>query len=417
MRDNNYIHQEPNSDNKSQYILQSEDEYINTVKINNMETRLSMSQLENSSTLNTKKEWQEIKDNEFRTFDLTEVINKYGSYPELLQLILSSKVEEDRRKTEEAKLRQKELDYYLLSKDLTPQNYYWNSSITSCLSTLKHEEPQKQMKRKRGEEEVQLYREESSIFAAASSHLSSSIQQISLSDETQNGTNQILTSLSAELNHNKTISSPTAILELQSLNNSITSNSNDNNKPIPEDILPPIGITTQAYSPSNDEKAETVSNNKSVRSYSTLDSFEASIMETLPINNRLNTLNYSSSECVGKSFNNKSVLLAQKHDVDISLKMTDKNLYEDENKSLLNTMSRKVPIPPNNRSNNKQHISLNSSPIRQSRRRKEMQAITMIIETKEFPYDDKHAWKNNGNTVHKKTAQRNSTNLCLYLSR
>lgn len=33
-----------------------------------------------------------------------------------MQLVLSSKVEEDKRKTEEAKLKQKELEYLIISK-------------------------------------------------------------------------------------------------------------------------------------------------------------------------------------------------------------------------------------------------------------------------------------------------------------
>jgi hypothetical protein len=37
------------------------------------------------------------------------------------------------------------------------------------------------------------------------------------------------------------------------------------------------------------------------------------------------------------------------------------------------------------------------------RRKREMQAITTIIETKGFPYNDDYLWKNNGNTIHKKT--------------
>jgi len=37
------------------------------------------------------------------------------------------------------------------------------------------------------------------------------------------------------------------------------------------------------------------------------------------------------------------------------------------------------------------------------RRRREMQAITKIVETREFPYIDNYFWKNNGNTVQKKT--------------
>lgn len=44
-----------------------------------------------------------------------------------------------------------------------------------------------------------------------------------------------------------------------------------------------------------------------------------------------------------------------------------------------------------------------SSATTTKRRRREMQAISTIIETKEFPYNDDYLWKNNGNTVHKKT--------------
>ncbi|PHZ10040.1 uncharacterized protein RHIMIDRAFT_41928 [Rhizopus microsporus ATCC 52813] len=45
--------------------------------------------------------------------DLQAVISKYQSDPELLKLILISKVEEDKRRTEEARLRSKEIDLYL----------------------------------------------------------------------------------------------------------------------------------------------------------------------------------------------------------------------------------------------------------------------------------------------------------------
>lgn len=47
------------------------------------------------------------------TCDLQEVIVYYQSQPELLRLILMSKVEEDKRRTEEAKLKAKELDVLL----------------------------------------------------------------------------------------------------------------------------------------------------------------------------------------------------------------------------------------------------------------------------------------------------------------
>ena len=61
-------------------------------------------------------------------YDLQEVIQQYQSQPELLKLILTSKVEEDKRRAEEAKLRAKELDLYLQQKPHSPR-----SSISSEL--------------------------------------------------------------------------------------------------------------------------------------------------------------------------------------------------------------------------------------------------------------------------------------------
>lgn len=58
--------------------------------------------------------------------DLQEVIIYYQSQPDLLRLILLSKVEEDKRRAEEAKLRAKELDLLLIQQQqqfnaLSPQ--------------------------------------------------------------------------------------------------------------------------------------------------------------------------------------------------------------------------------------------------------------------------------------------------------
>ncbi|KAG1462357.1 hypothetical protein G6F56_005536 [Rhizopus delemar] len=58
------------------------------------------------------------------------------------------------------------------------------------------------------------------------------------------------------------------------------------------------------------------------------------------------------------------------------------------------------PSPPN-------------EPTQLSRKRKrEIQAITTIIETKEFPYSDDYLWKNNGNTVHKKSGLKSIYYKC-----
>ncbi|KAL0085315.1 hypothetical protein J3Q64DRAFT_1743204 [Phycomyces blakesleeanus] len=47
-----------------------------------------------------------------------------------------------------------------------------------------------------------------------------------------------------------------------------------------------------------------------------------------------------------------------------------------------------------------------------SRRKREMQAVTKIVETREFPYNDNYFWKNNGNTTHKKNGCRSIYYKC-----
>ncbi|KAI8391288.1 uncharacterized protein BYT42DRAFT_556325 [Radiomyces spectabilis] len=54
-----------------------------------------------------------IHPHEATKYDLQDLVEQYKSQPELLKLILISKVEEDKRRAEEAKLRAKELDVYL----------------------------------------------------------------------------------------------------------------------------------------------------------------------------------------------------------------------------------------------------------------------------------------------------------------
>lgn len=51
------------------------------------------------------------------SFALQDVVHQFRDQPELLQLILQSKVEEDKRRAEEAKLRAKEIDLLLQQRD------------------------------------------------------------------------------------------------------------------------------------------------------------------------------------------------------------------------------------------------------------------------------------------------------------
>ncbi|CAG8547594.1 12495_t:CDS:2 [Acaulospora morrowiae] len=48
----------------------------------------------------------------------------------------------------------------------------------------------------------------------------------------------------------------------------------------------------------------------------------------------------------------------------------------------------------------------NNTPNIRKRKRREMLPVTMIIETKEYPYVDDYLWKNNGNTTQRKTGNK-----------
>ena len=62
-------------------------------------------------------------------------------------------------------------------------------------------------------------------------------------------------------------------------------------------------------------------------------------------------------------------------------------------------MTKPDPSPPPEPAPQQQTSQQRAPP----RRRREMQAITKIVETREYPYLDGYFWKNNGNTVQKKT--------------
>ncbi|KAI8089278.1 uncharacterized protein BX664DRAFT_332613 [Halteromyces radiatus] len=85
------------------------------------------------------------------------------------------------------------------------------------------------------------------------------------------------------------------------------------------------------------------------------------------------------------------------------------------------SMSPPCPIPEfYNNNNDKDTIQQQQQQQQQKpRKRREMQAITKLVETREYPYLDGHFWRNNGNTIQKKTGNKsvyfkcsNSTKGC-----
>ncbi|RHZ81059.1 hypothetical protein Glove_124g22 [Diversispora epigaea] len=55
---------------------------------------------------------------------------------------------------------------------------------------------------------------------------------------------------------------------------------------------------------------------------------------------------------------------------------------------------------------NEENNNNNTTSNKRKRKRREMLPVTVIIETKEFPYVDDYLWKNNGNTTQKKTGNK-----------
>ncbi|KAI8987048.1 hypothetical protein BDB01DRAFT_842463 [Pilobolus umbonatus] len=219
------------------------------------------------STLRSKNDTNQSSEN----IDLSQIISTYGSQPELLGLILSSKVEEDRRRAEEAKLRRKELDYM-------------------------------------------MHQQENRV------------------DRSENCLPPIYTDVT----------------------------------PI-EPPLPRI-THTKSYHPIQPAWSDTKSTN---------------------------TDTYLKPALSNRSSNNNLDML-------LSPSLSEQEIKTNVSSSD-NSTSYKSPSPS--------HHTPNTHRINK-RRRREMQAITTIIETKEYPYNDDYLWKNNGNTVHKKTGYKSIYYKC-----
>jgi hypothetical protein len=61
---------------------------------------------------------------------------------------------------------------------------------------------------------------------------------------------------------------------------------------------------------------------------------------------------------------------------------------------------------------NSQKDRSSSDYSRSKGKKREMHAITMIVETTDFPYHDYFTWKNNGNTIHKNSGQKSIYYKC-----
>ncbi|KAI8888627.1 hypothetical protein K501DRAFT_240197 [Backusella circina FSU 941] len=228
--------------------------------------------------------------------DLQEVIMYYQSQPDLLRLILMSKVEEDKRRAEEAKLRAKELDLLFNLHSLGPKNQLLNV-------TQFNQEP-------RRHSALEMLIDESDCNRRDSA-LGSSFDGSANSDEAEEFNNST----------NNTTNNANSMFSMSFPPQPMTSMAAPRNSLHP--LSPPYTI-----SPSLDDSP-----------------FSSQIKQ--------------------------------------------------EDQSAQSTERRYDSYFP-----------------QRPRRRREMQAITKIVETREYPYVDGFFWKNNGNTIQKKTGNKSVYYKC-----
>ncbi|KAF7727470.1 hypothetical protein EC973_007448 [Apophysomyces ossiformis] len=355
---------------------------------------------------------------------LEQMIHQYQNQPKMLELILSSKAEEDRRRTEEAKLRQRELDYLLNLKratdslpnplkpnrELDPEptaNYpSWRTlpmpaiTIQGILTQHQH-----QTERTSGPNHSSTTAEDKMMTAAATAALDS------FGSKSKRG-----------------IPSPSPRSCLGHRDSTASSRSMPETNPyfclLEEDdtggeMAGRQGAEPRGNACSSKDRRTTLSDetdrftSDSSVSFLLSPSSSCSRAENNAVPNDAVRILHPSSDQNGDT----RLDMALKFNLDgdsrlPSISCTSSGSHDAETTpSPLMTPTECKPTHTN-------------GPIwaqRQRRRqRRKMQAITMIIETREFPYNDKYLWKNNGNTVHKRSGLRsiyykcsNSTKGCL----
>ncbi|CAO3702057.1 unnamed protein product [Rhizopus stolonifer] len=245
--------------------------------------------------------------NDSTSGDLQDIIYSYQSQPELLKLILSSKLEEDKRRAEEAKLRAKELDL-LLSQQQINDNHNFDDTQHDYAHFF-----QTNLNNGFAIQPTPPISQNSSTDG----RIYSSVRRASL--------DAILSNSLLPQNHRRD----------STLESSFTADSDD--------------LDDQTFSP-----IPTSSTPVSASSLLHMESYHPMVMSSL----------------------------------------SNKSIEEDNTLSEHCRSSQRYNMPP------------------KPRRRREMQAITKIVETREYPYIDGYFWKNNGNTVQKKTGNKSVYYKC-----
>ncbi|KAI8097262.1 uncharacterized protein BX664DRAFT_347253 [Halteromyces radiatus] len=274
------------------------------------------------------------------SFNLERVIQQYATQPDLLELILSSKVEEDRRRAEEAKLKRKEIDYILQQQQKSKHN----------------DEPEKETDITFGTrtQKRRLPSPPSPSLSSTTSSTPPATLQPSLSSDWSPPPQQ---------RSNHSIEWRSSSIILPPLTSSPTSSSSSSSSFSPQ--LGPVSL------PHTDSL------------------LKPSIYPSVKSPKRLSDTSFNA--------NRKSLTI----DHEEMSSLVSHHHHQDQT----------PPSPPSEKYIDSTTSSKSTgTPIK--RRRREMQAITTIIETKEFPYNDDYLWRNNGNTIHKKTGNKSIYYKC-----
>ncbi|CAO3651190.1 unnamed protein product [Cunninghamella echinulata] len=316
--------------------------------------------LHNKSPLQQQEEMKNNNNsNKNKTFNLERILQQYASQPDLLELILSSKVEEDRRRAEEAKLKNKEIDYLIQQQQLDQNEndtkcQTWRKQSSSSLSSSSPSPPPPST--------LQPLPISSSLSSSSSSSSSSSPSTLGKRPSTSSPMDWS--------NHHHHHHHPSAIIlppltsppmSHSSVISPKLSSHDINYKNSIQHITSPSSFTELSF----DGKKENNNKKIPISPFTPPSSFQAP--PSPPNEKHPNMITPSSS-----SSSSSSSSITTTHSTSISSMVSKSN----------------------------------------KRRRREMQPVTAIIETREFPYNDNYLWRNNGNTIHKKTGYKSIYYKC-----
>ncbi|KAG0883036.1 hypothetical protein G6F15_006328 [Rhizopus arrhizus] len=374
-------------------------------------------QPQSSSTMplnSTSSRQQEIQDpNVFSFFQsnndrgivssLSDIIQQYESQPGLLKMILLSKVEEDRRKTEEVKLRQKELDYMIANQSLKGPDDTIDNNIKQEFDVSKS-----------------LTKDDvlTSNLALCSVSYDPFAERIADSRETSKVPNQEAlahTSLpySAITNPTPKIQSiyPNTVPHHSQLRERFDSRTRSYSLlPIPTHQRPLPSCSTQVRTPFI-QQSHNYNNSLFPARKSSCSSQQTLLLTSYPTHRDSNDAIYqhellasTKSSLVDSVEDCSSNDLTNNCHENVNINNLNSNLINDaQSPNTIDSqrfLKPKVHAKPTSLASSSvaNDSSINQLSTIKKRRKRDVQAITMIVQTKEFPYNDQHEWKNNGNT-------------------